>query len=79
MNIQRARETTMYICTTTMIVLGIYDLIIVNTHGKEASISRFIQDSGFSSPMVCLSVGFLLGHFFGYMPPKDYRKIEDEK
>lgn len=70
MTLQRARQITMYITTGAMITLGIYDLIIVNTHGSEASISRFIQDSGYASPMVVLAFGFLLGHFFGYFRPK---------
>lgn len=70
MSLQKARKLTMYITTTAMIVLCIYDLIIVNTHGSDASISNFLQETGYASPIVCLCLGFLLGHFFGYFRPK---------
>lgn len=70
MSIQKARQITMYICTTVMIVLGIYDLIIVNTHGPDASISRFIQISLFNSPIFSFGLGTLFGHFAMYFRPK---------
>lgn len=70
MSIQRIRQITMYICTTAMIVLGIYDLIVVNTHGADASISRFMQESMFSSPIVSFTCGALFGHFILYFRPK---------
>lgn len=60
----------MYVCTTAMIVLGIYDLIVVNTHGPDASISRFMQESMFSSPVFSFGLGSLFGHFVLYFRPK---------
>lgn len=60
----------MYVCTTAMIVLGIYDLIVVNTHGPDASISRFMQESMFNSPVFVFGLGALFGHFVLYFRPK---------
>lgn len=58
------------LCTAVMIILGIYDAIIVMNHGVGCSISQWVQETGFASPAFVLMIGFLLGHFFGYMPPK---------
>lgn len=68
--------------TICMIVLGIVDAVLVNQHGVDGSISRWVQDTGYASPVFVLMIGFLLGHFFGYMPPKckiDKDKDESEK
>ena len=70
MSLLRARQLTMYVCTTAMIILGIYDLIIVNTHGPDASISRFMQESMFNSPVFVFGLGALFGHFVLYFRPK---------
>lgn len=70
MTILRVRQLTMYVCTTAMIVLGIYDLIVVNTHGPDASISRFMQESMFNSPVFVFGLGALFGHFILYFRPK---------
>ena len=70
MSILRVRQLTMYVCTTVMIVLGVYDLIVVNTHGPDASISRFMQESMFNSPVFVFGLGALFGHFILYFRPK---------
>ena len=70
MSLLRTRQLTMYVCTTVMIILGIYDLIIVNTHGPDASISRFMQESMFNSPVFVFGLGALFGHFVLYFRPK---------
>lgn len=60
--------------TIAMIIIGLYDAVAVTFFGVDGSISRYIQNLGFSSPIFVLMVGFLLGHFWGYMPPEWYKK-----
>lgn len=62
---------TAMIVTAGVIILGIYDLVVVSLGGVESSVSRFMQDSGFKAPAVVFAVGFICGHIFGYMPPKE--------
>lgn len=66
---------TAKIVTTTVIALGIYDLWAVSTGGVASSISRFMQDSGFDAPLIVFVCGFICGHIFGYMPPKNKGKL----
>jgi hypothetical protein len=60
---------TALIVTTCVIILGIYDLVIVATNGVDQSISRFLQDTAFGSPLITFVFGFVCGHIFGYMKP----------
>jgi hypothetical protein len=62
---------TALIVTMGFIVLGIYDLIIVATNGVDQSISRFLQDTAFGSPLITFTFGFVCGHIFGYMKPSE--------
>ena len=57
--------------TTCFIVLGIYDMIVVQRRGVGCSVSRFMQTIGFKSPIVSVVLGMLLGHFWMYMPPEN--------
>lgn len=66
---------TNIVLTACFIILGIYDFIVVARSGVQTSISRELQRIGFKSPVVCLVIGFLLGHWFGYMPPEP---VQDE-
>lgn len=66
-------KVTGIVCTAAMIILGIYDLIVVIEHGVGCSISRFMQESMFASPLVNGAIFFILGHWLGYMPPKWYQ------
>ena len=61
---------TEMILTAGFIILGIYDFIVVTRTGVGSSISRAMQRAGFRSPTVCLVIGYVLGHIFGYMPPE---------
>lgn len=58
--------------TAAMIIIALYDLVAVTFFGVDGSVSRWFQETGFNQPFVILVIGFLLGHFFGYMPPKWY-------
>lgn len=58
------------VLTVGFIILGIYDFIVVCRTGVGTSISRVMQRAGFRSPTVCLVIGYILGHIFGYMPPE---------
>lgn len=63
-------QLTHFLMTVAVIVLAIYDLIIVSVGGVDWSVSRWVQNIGFDAPYLILTIGFLLGHWFGYMPPK---------
>lgn len=62
-------KRTSIIVTAVIIALGIYDLAVVATSGEESSISRFMQSAGFSSPFIVFVIGYICGHFWGFMPP----------
>jgi len=61
---------TALVVTTCVIALGIYDLTVVAIGGVDESISRFLQNSAFGSPLISFTFGFICGHLFGYMKPK---------
>jgi len=63
-------KNTALVITICMIVLGIYDFYVVAFLGMDSTISRCCQVAGFRSPIFGLFIGFLLGHFFGYFPPR---------
>lgn len=60
---------TALVVTTLVITLGIYDLVVVARNGVDQSVSRFLQDTAFGSPLVAFTFGFIAGHLFGYMKP----------
>ena len=59
---------TRLVITATIIMLGIYDLVMVATGGVEASISRYLSSFG-SYPFVVFTFGYIMGHVFGWMTP----------
>ena len=65
---------TAFITTVVVIALGIYDLVMVSFFGIETSISQFVINLGFHAPVFVFMVGFVCGHVFGWMPPKDTLK-----
>lgn len=63
-------KTTALVTTVLIITLGIYDLIAVTFYPDISfSVSRFLINSGFSSPMFVFATGFVAGHVFGYAKP----------
>ncbi len=54
--------------TILVIIAAIYDLIAYLYGGEGATISRAMQSIGFDAPFLTFSCGFLMGHFFGYLP-----------
>ena len=62
---------TAIVVTATVIALGIYDLYAFASGGVTSTISRFMQEAGLNTPVIVFSVGFICGHIFGYMPPKN--------
>jgi hypothetical protein len=63
---------TAMIVTAGVITLGIYDLAVVAFGGGvEMSVSRFMQDAGLQAPWIVFTIGFICGHIFGYMPPRE--------
>jgi hypothetical protein len=61
---------TSMIVTGTIIALGIYDLTVVAFGGVDSSVSRFFQNAGFQSPFIAFTVGYICGHFWGFMAQK---------
>ncbi len=65
---------TAFITTIAVISLGIYDLVSVALFGIDTSISQFLINLGFHAPVFVFATGFVCGHVFGWMPPKDLTK-----
>jgi hypothetical protein len=59
---------TAKIVTAIVIALGIYDLWAV-WQGMDYTISHFMQWSGMTAPVIPFVVGYICGHFWGFMPP----------
>lgn len=65
---------TRLIVTTIIIILGIYDLIAVSTGGVDISVSRFFNGlSPYPGPVFV--VGYICGHFWGWMSPLQQRPV----
>jgi hypothetical protein len=62
------------IITIGVIVLGIYDLVVVLFTGTGSSISQYLVNAGFRSPVIVFAFGFVAGHLFGNMHPNDRRQ-----
>ncbi len=72
---------TALIVTSTIIFLGIYDLVVVvigMVTGKSTSysVSHFLVNIGFTSPMVVFTIGYICGHLTGYMKPVKSEDLE---
>lgn len=61
------------ICITTLMII---DLFFVLFGGTGSSVSNFMINVGFKSPMVVFGMGYLMGHLTGYMWPE---KKEEKK
>lgn len=57
--------------TIAIIVCGIVDLVHVLVSGTGTSISDFLIKSGFKDPVIIFTFGFVMGHLFGGMRPKE--------
>ena len=57
------------ITTIVVIMLGITDLVLVLLKGTGSSISNFLINVGFDSPVWVFASGFVCGHLFGGMKP----------
>jgi hypothetical protein len=55
------------ITTILIIVLGIADLCFVLFAGTGSSVSSFLVNAGFRSPVFCIALGFVNGHLTGQM------------
>lgn len=62
---------TAFICTVVIIVLAIYDLIAVSVGGIDHSVSMWFNHYGLNAPYLVFSLGYLAGHFWGYMKPSN--------
>lgn len=71
-----AMQWTAFLVLGVLVLAAVYDAVVVIRYGVDASISRFMQNVGFDSPFVTLVCGYLAGHFWGFVRPKD-RKPED--
>lgn len=57
---------TTIVFTTLMIV----DMYFVLFTGTGSSISNYLVNTGYASPMFVFGFGYLAGHLTGYMKPK---------
>lgn len=62
------------VTTILITIAGVVDLYFVLISGTGSSISNFMINAGFKSPMVVFALGYLAGHLTGYMYPKDETK-----
>lgn len=62
-------KVTGLILTIAVIALGIYDLVVVLCTGTGSSISQYLVNAGFKSPVLVFAFGFVAGHLFGNMNP----------
>jgi len=78
--IKLTMKTTSLVTTTLIIILGIYDLVAV-TIGEDTSltVSQFLVNVGFNTPMVVFAIGYICGHLFGYMKPIEEIKGKERK
>ena len=68
-------RTTALVTTALIITLGIYDLVVVVINPDTSlSVSQFLVNIGFNTPMFVFAVGFVCGHLFGYMKPLSHYK-----
>ena len=68
---------TAFVVTTTFITLGLYDLFMCCVYGTDASVSRFMQNSGVTNPFIILCIGYCLGHFWGKLRSRTYDIVAD--
>jgi len=59
---------TRLIVTSIIITLGIYDAAVVSYGGVDWSVSQYFHALA-SYPVVPFVMGYLCGHFFGFMEP----------
>ena len=75
-------NTTRFVMTATMIGLALYDIVAIQFGGIDASVSQWFAGAG-RYPLLLLVIGYLLGHFWGWMQPPpewqpaDRRKLKD--
>lgn len=67
MNRKFTMTTAALFTTIAIITAGIVDLAFVVFGGTGSSISNFLINVGFESPMFVFMTGFVAGHLFGPM------------
>jgi hypothetical protein len=58
------------VTTILIITLGIVDLCFVLFGGTGSSVSSFLINAGFKSPVFVFGLGYICGHLTGYMHPE---------
>lgn len=66
------------VTTIGVIVLGTFDLCCVCFKGTGSSVSNFLINAGFRSPVYVFALGYIAGHLTGYMYPVQ-KKTEEKK
>lgn len=62
-------KTTDFICTAIILVIAVYDVVAIYFGGIDASVSRWMQRMGATSPFLIFAAGWLCGHWWGNMTP----------
>lgn len=70
-------KLTAFLVTSAFIGFGLYDLSVCCYYGTESSVSRFMQTAGFTNPFIILVIGYILGHFWGFLRPSIYDTIKN--
>lgn len=69
-------SATGIVVTALIIFLGCWDLIMVLRKGVSSSVSRFLQNAGFRSPVIIFAFAYIVFHLFGQMEPVPQPCIE---
>jgi hypothetical protein len=63
-------EPTHVVITAFVILAGIWELFCFFT-GKATTFSRVMKKAGLKAPWIAFAVGFICGHWFGYLPDEE--------
>jgi len=71
------RNLTGYLLMISVFAIAIYDIVIIQMGGKEASISQVLIDYSYEYPIGVFALGIVCGHLFWRMPDK-YKITKEE-
>jgi hypothetical protein len=65
------REITGWFVVALFVSIAVYDVWVISTAGKDASISQVLIDYAYAYPSFPFIMGFIMGHIFWRMPDKE--------
>lgn len=68
------KTRTAFVCTVLVLAVAIYDVVAIQLGGIDASVSVWFNSFA-RYPAVVFGCGYLAGHWFGMMTPKEKDKL----